>query len=215
MATKSLISVIIPNYNDSKYIGDAIKSVLNQDYSEIEVLVIDDGSTDNSLNIIHSFEDSRLKLVDRKKNMGTNYTVNEGIELAKGEYINILSANDYILPEFFQACMEQLNQHPKIGVCVCDTLRQDVTTHTNATNKFIHRAAKPIIIHVDELAKMYRNSFMKLSVGNTLIKTSEVHKYGKFNKNLYCSADWYSHQNSFYDRFDLCTKALNVWEKNF
>ncbi len=92
-----LVSVIIPCYNKSKWIRAAIDSCLNQTYPHIEIIVIDDGSTDNSLEIIKSYGD---KLIwENGRNRGANYARNRGFALSKGEYIQYLDADDYLLPE--------------------------------------------------------------------------------------------------------------------
>lgn len=89
-----LITVFMPVYNTEDFLKEAIESILAQSYSNFELLIIDDGSTDNSINIIESFKDKRIRLVKNKKNMGLPYTRNRGLELAKGEYIAIMDSDD-------------------------------------------------------------------------------------------------------------------------
>ncbi|HRP59105.1 MAG TPA: glycosyltransferase [Vicingus sp.] len=91
----SLVSIIIPCYNAEKYIAETIQSVINQTYKNWELIVVNDGSTDNSLDIIKEFVvyDSRISFID-KKNAGVSDTRNKGIEKAKGEYIAFLDADD-------------------------------------------------------------------------------------------------------------------------
>lgn len=98
MKTKPLISVIITNYNYGQYITKAIKSILNQTYRNIELIIINDGSTDNSDKIIKEliskYPGRNIHYVTRE-NKGVVYTRNEGMKLAKGEYISYLDADDY------------------------------------------------------------------------------------------------------------------------
>ncbi|MBW4557396.1 MAG: glycosyltransferase [Trichormus sp. ATA11-4-KO1] len=95
--TKKLVSVIIPCFNAEKWLAEAIDSCLKQTYSSIEIIVIDDGSTDNSLDILRRYGD---KIIWQSlPHQGGNYARNMGFELAKGEYIQYLDADDYILPE--------------------------------------------------------------------------------------------------------------------
>lgn len=92
-----VVSVIIPCFNAEKWVAEAIDSCLQQSYPEIEIIVIDDGSTDNSLEIIKSYGD---KLIwESGSNRGGNHARNRGFALSKGEYIQFLDADDYILPE--------------------------------------------------------------------------------------------------------------------
>ncbi|WP_066382735.1 MULTISPECIES: glycosyltransferase [unclassified Anabaena] len=91
------VSVIIPCFNAEKWLKEAINSCLEQTYSNLEIIVIDDGSTDNSLEIIKSYGD---KIIWRSlPHQGGNYARNRGFELSQGEYIQYLDADDYIWPE--------------------------------------------------------------------------------------------------------------------
>jgi glycosyltransferase involved in cell wall biosynthesis len=91
---KDLISVIIPNYNKSKWIGDCLNSVINQTYKNIEIIFIDDGSTDNSLKVAKSFKDNRITIIQNEYNSGVSYSRNVGIKNAKGEYVTTLDSDD-------------------------------------------------------------------------------------------------------------------------
>jgi len=92
-------SVIIPLYNKEKYINNTIESVLNQRFTNFEILVVNDGSTDNSLNHIKLFSDSRIKIFNQK-NQGVSVARNFGIEQSKGKYICFLDADDYWYSHF-------------------------------------------------------------------------------------------------------------------
>ena len=111
---KGLVSVIIPSYNHEKYIKDCIESVLNQTYKNIEVLVEDDCSSDNTQEIIKSIKDKRLKTIFSKKNKGTVRTINHLMSLCKGEYIAILGSDDYWYPEKLEKQIE-IFKDKKIG----------------------------------------------------------------------------------------------------
>lgn len=94
---KPLISIVIPAYNAAKYISDAIQSVLQQDYRPIEVIVVDDGSTDNTREIIESIAAPEVSYY-YKENGGASSARNYGIERANGEYIRFVDADDILLP---------------------------------------------------------------------------------------------------------------------
>jgi len=93
---EKLVSVIMPVYNCEKYVVDAINSVLKQTYSNLELIVIDDGSRDNTIKIIENLskQDSRIKLIKNEKNLGVSATRNKGITYAKGEWIAFLDSDD-------------------------------------------------------------------------------------------------------------------------
>ena len=90
-----LVSVIIPLYNADRYISEALQSVINQTYPEIEILVINDGSTDNSLEITRKFESDKVKVYSQS-NKGASAARNYGLKEAKGKYIQFLDADDYL-----------------------------------------------------------------------------------------------------------------------
>ena len=94
---KPLVSAIIPNYNYSRYIGEAVESALNQTYKNIEVIVVDDGSCDDSLKVLSAYVD-RIKVVSQK-NAGVAMARNNGVEVSTGEYVAFLDADDVWLPD--------------------------------------------------------------------------------------------------------------------
>jgi len=89
------VSVIIPVYNSEKYILECINSVINQTYKNLEIIIIDDKSTDNSVNIIKSIKDKRIKLIELEKNSGAAIARNKGIQASTGHYICFLDSDDY------------------------------------------------------------------------------------------------------------------------
>ena len=99
-----LVSVIMPAYNAEKYIGQAIESVQKQTYENWELLIIDDGSTDKTCELVNqkALEDSRICLHKNPENKGVSYTRNRGVQLAKGEWIAFLDSDDMWQPEKLQ-----------------------------------------------------------------------------------------------------------------
>lgn len=112
---KPLVSVVITSFNHEKYISDAIKSILQQDYENMEVIVVDDGSTDGSVEIIQKLSDSYGFNFIRKKNGGLVSTVNVGFALAKGEFIISHGSDDVSLPGRIRSQVAQLQQYPTAG----------------------------------------------------------------------------------------------------
>ena len=113
-SSNHLVTVLIPVFNGEKYLSQAIKGVLNQTYTDFEFLIVDDASTDNSKNIIKSYDDSRIKLVENGWNLGQTATLNKGIKLAKGKYIARLDQDDLSLPKRLEKQVEFLNSNPDI-----------------------------------------------------------------------------------------------------
>jgi glycosyltransferase involved in cell wall biosynthesis len=110
----SLVSILIPCYNAERWVGQAIQSALEQTWSEKEVIVVDDGSTDSSLAVIQSFGD-RIRW-ETGPNRGGNIARNRLLELARGEWLQYLDADDYLLPDKVAGQMEFLAVHPKTDV---------------------------------------------------------------------------------------------------
>ena len=110
------VTVLMPVYNGEKYLREAIESILNQTFKDFEFLIINDGSTDSSRDIVLSYNDSRIRLIDNEKNIGLTKSLNRGLELARGEYIARMDADDVSLPERLEKQVSYLEIHPKVGV---------------------------------------------------------------------------------------------------
>lgn len=111
------VSVVLPVYNAALYVKEAVQSVLNQTFQNFELLIYNDGSTDNSLEILQQFEDSRIRIVNYEKNIGLIQLLNNAFSEAKGEYIARMDADDVCLPDRFEKQVGFLDQHPNIGIC--------------------------------------------------------------------------------------------------
>ncbi len=111
------ISVVMSVYNGEKYLKEAIDSILSQTYADFEFIIIDDGSTDKSLEIISSYHDQRIVLVQNEINIGLTKSLNKGIRLAKGKYIARMDADDISLPLRFEKQVLFMQEHPDIDIC--------------------------------------------------------------------------------------------------
>jgi|TARA_B100000315_G_scaffold206903_1_gene201518 glycosyltransferase involved in cell wall biosynthesis len=109
----------MPVYNGAKYLNEAIESILNQTFENFEFLIIDDKSTDNSLEIIKSYDDPCIRLVENAENIGQSATLNKGIDLALGEYIARMDQDDVSLPERLEEQVNYFKQHTDI--CILGT----------------------------------------------------------------------------------------------
>ena len=113
---KPAISVIMSAYNGEKYIIESIESVLNQTFRDFEFIIINDGSTDKTLEIIKKYAriDKRIRLIDNGKNIGLIKSLNKGLEAAKGKYIARMDADDFSLPERFSIQYNLLEKNKDI-----------------------------------------------------------------------------------------------------
>lgn len=108
------ISVILPVYNMESFVGNAMDSILQQTFRDFELLVIDDGSTDNSLKIISSFKDERIRIIRNLQNKGNYASRNIGIQQTRGKYIAVMDADDIAFSDRLSAQYTYMEEHPEI-----------------------------------------------------------------------------------------------------
>lgn len=113
---KPLVSVIMPAYNGEKYIGAAIESILNQTYGNWELIIIEDKSTDNTLDVIQKYKDSRISLYLNPCNKGIAYSTNLGITQSKGKYIALLDDDDLATEHRLEWQTEFMEEHSEIDI---------------------------------------------------------------------------------------------------
>lgn len=119
MLNKNLISVILPAYNAEKYLRESIDSILKQTYKYFELIILNDGSTDSTENIILSYNDPRIIYVKNERNIKLIKTLNKGIDIAKGEYIARMDADDISLPTRLEEEFNMFRRDPKLGIVSC------------------------------------------------------------------------------------------------
>lgn len=114
-----LISVVMPVYNSAKYLPLAIESILNQTYTDFELIIIDDGSTDASREIIKKYaqQDRRIKTKRNPSNLGICLSLNYGLSLAKGKYIARMDSDDWSYPERLGEQLAFMKSHPQVVIC--------------------------------------------------------------------------------------------------
>lgn len=133
-----LISVIIPVYNVKEYLERCVKSVINQSYKEMEIVLVNDGSTDGSAEICDSLKgvDSRI-IVIHKKNGGLSDARNKGIDIAKGKYITFIDSDDYVTDDYIEYLYKMISEN-QAQISICGLLK---TSNENETR----RIQNPII----------------------------------------------------------------------
>ncbi|RLE46521.1 MAG: hypothetical protein DRJ31_09930, partial [Candidatus Methanomethylicota archaeon] len=128
-----LVSMIIPAYNEEKMIGQAIESTLNQTYPNIEVIVVDDGSRDNTAKIVSNFSDkypSRVKLIRHEKNFGKFKALNSGMKVAKGEFIYHMDADSRLAPDNVEKMISIFNDEKLGAIASIVAISNDKNTLT-------------------------------------------------------------------------------------
>lgn len=112
------VSVLLPVYNAESYVAEAVESVLNQSFSDFELIILDDGSTDSSSTIVAGLSDPRIKYV-RSTNVGLTKVLNKGLKMADGEYIARMDADDISDPARFGRQVDFLNRNPQVAAVGC------------------------------------------------------------------------------------------------
>ncbi|WP_235284146.1 glycosyltransferase [Methanosarcina sp. 1.H.A.2.2] len=115
---KDLVSVVMSAYNSEKFISDSISSILNQTYDDWELVIINDASSDNTLEIINQFseKDLRIKVIDNEKNIGLTISLNVGIKNSNGEFVARLDSDDLAEPSRLEKQINYLHNHPDVGL---------------------------------------------------------------------------------------------------
>ncbi len=111
-----VLSIGVPMYNCQRFIVESINSILNQSYHNFEIIITDDGSSDNSVKIVESFKDSRIRLIVDNENKGISFRINQQVNLARGEYFVRMDADDIMHPHRLKKQLNVLKNHPEIDV---------------------------------------------------------------------------------------------------
>ena len=115
MARGPKVTVLMSVYNGEKYLKEAIDSIFAQTFTDYEFLIINDGSTDRTQEILESYKDNRVRLF-QQNNMGLTRSLNRGVQLSRGEYVARMDADDIALPERLENQVAFLEKHPEVGV---------------------------------------------------------------------------------------------------
>ncbi|HEM3702781.1 TPA: glycosyltransferase family 2 protein [Streptococcus suis] len=116
----AIISVCVPVYNSSTYLKECIESIRNQTFEDLEIICVDDGSTDDSLEILKEFQrkDPRVQLIVQERNMGVGAARNRAIDLASGQYMSFIDSDDFIEPEMFEELYNKaIEKDAEIAIC--------------------------------------------------------------------------------------------------
>lgn len=167
------ISVILPVFNEEKYIKQAIESVLSQSLTDFELIVVNDGSTDNTLDIIKQFDDSRIKLINQS-NQGPGAARNNALKIASGDYLMFLDGDDFYCPDALKAAYGEITGH-SADISIYQIIKYDGGfSHndwfglTNFTQDFENTTFKPedckdflFDISVSAAQKIFRREFIE------------------------------------------------------
>jgi glycosyltransferase involved in cell wall biosynthesis len=177
------VSVIIPTYNRAHLLGRAIKSVLNQTYQDFEIIVVDDGSTDNTREIIKNFSENRIRYYCHKRNKGYPEALNTGLSLTRGKFIAFQDDDDEWFPEKLYRQMMIFNKaEQKIGVVYSGfwKIRNDKKIYVPSS----HVVQKEGNIHTELL----KGNF--IGMPTSIVRRECFDKVGMFDTAISCLQDW-------------------------
>lgn len=159
-----LVSIIVPVYNTEKYLNKCLNSILTQTYKNIEVILINDGSTDNSLKVCKEYEkkDKRIKLIN-KENEGLSATRNLGILTAKGKYIGFIDSDDFIEEDMFKNLYEDMINNNS-DISICEMTNSEKYLKENKTTKV------EVLNNKEAIFKLLYDNEINNYAGNKLIK---------------------------------------------
>ncbi|MDY7012475.1 MAG: glycosyltransferase [Cyanobacteriota bacterium] len=176
-----LISVLIPVYNGEKTIRETIQSILDQTFQDFEIIAIDDGSTDSTVEIINQFQDDRIKVFSFA-NSGPNASRNRSLDRATGEYVSFIDADDLWTPNKLESQLKALQDFPKAAVAY------SWTDHIDRNGQFLYPGPHYSFTG-DVFAKLLLADFIN-SGSNPLIRKSAFVKAGRFDEPLEGGQDW-------------------------
>jgi glycosyltransferase involved in cell wall biosynthesis len=179
------ISIIIPAYNTGQYLADSITSVLKQSFDSWELIVVDDGSTDNTAEIANNYlKDQRITLI-RQLNKGVSAARNAGIKIAKAKFITFLDADDYYLPHNLQEKYNVLVKNSSVDFVYCDVMQCDEKLNDIKIEKGVE---------TDNLFKkvlLWQVETIPTLPSNIMIKTALMKEHYLFDERLSNCADRY------------------------
>jgi glycosyltransferase involved in cell wall biosynthesis len=168
------ITVFMACYNAQDFVSEAISSVLNQTFTNFELLIVNDGSTDDSVKIINSFNDDRIKLIHNQTNQGLVYTRNTALTHANGKYIAVLDSDDIAYPNRLKLQYDYLESNPTVALC---------GGHAAIIDSDGIETGEKLIVLCDEnlnMQMMFGNPFVNSSTMFRAIVLRELNGYNKY-----------------------------------
>lgn len=205
-----MISVIIPIYNVENYLDKCLESIINQTYKKIEIILVNDGSTDDSLRICEKYSkiDKRITIIDQK-NAGVSNARNTGIKKANGDYIIFIDPDDYININMLQILYDNINIVDDIDISICAFEKVYFYEKNNSIN-IVGKNEKNFLDKTTLLKWMTKNEYFQGFVWNKLYKKSIINKHKiLFNEDISVCEDFLF--NSEY--IDKINKGIYTQEK--
>lgn len=169
----SLISVIVPVYNVEKYVEKCVRSIINQTYTKLEIILVDDGSTDASGNICDNIAkcEKRVKVI-HKENGGLSDARNKGLEVAKGDFVSFIDSDDYISKEMIETLAYNIEQYnADISVCAYDMIYENkniIIANKNMLQEYTAEQAIEVLFDKNDIGVIAWNKLYKIELFNNV-----------------------------------------------
>lgn len=188
------LSIVVINYNYAKYLPYCIDSILSQSYRDYELIIVDDGSQDESPHIIKSYQDPRIKTVFCSQNQGIAKAVQEGFKVASGEFVQTFASDDIYKPEFLSKAMSHLEKNPHLNMLCTDFAYINDKNEVFEEKKLLDRNS-PAVFSADEMIAVYRTSQFWVPGSSIVFRLRKILKnYGWYDSKLENISDWFLYQ---------------------
>ena len=192
MITPGLVSVILPNRNHAHYLSTSLDALLAQTWTNLEILIVDDASSDNSRDVIQSYaaRDPRVRPFFLSENLGVNRAV-EFLRLhIRGEFLCTAAADDFVAPTFFEASVAQLMRYPAAGLCFSDP--SEYYEKESRTLRFpLYLSDKPAHYNSALLRQLFARNHFHISSNTVLYRTAAFDAAGGYIDKLGWLSDWF------------------------
>lgn len=189
---RSTLSVILPNFNHGRLLGRAVKAFLAQEKVPDEIIIVDDGSTDDSRRILAEIESrsSAVRVLLNDTNKGVIYSLNRGLEASSGSFVHLAAADDWVLPGFFTAALHLLESYPKAALACGEVdLISDKPGAKTARRPIIRPSRRAAYLSPQEVAALLRKSDNWIFTGAAVLKREKVFEAGGLLPDLGSFAD--------------------------
>jgi glycosyltransferase involved in cell wall biosynthesis len=206
------VSIVLPNYNYAHYLDQRIQSLLNQTFTDFELVVVDDGSTDDSLEVIGRYtEDPRVRTMLFEQNSGSAYPRwNDGACVCRGDYLMFAGADDSCEPTFLERMVPLLDAHPRVGLAYSQVWITDADGRRLYTKQYWNRpdhwAADYVNDGIDECRQYLCLHCTIPTASSLLMRRSIFEEVGPFDVSLRLAADWMLYAK-FLQRCDIAYVA--------
>lgn len=202
-----MISIVIPLYNKAANIKKTIESILAQDYQDYEVIIVNDGSTDNSVEVINnSFHDDRITII-HQENKGASAARNRGVEASRFTYLSFIDADDEWESEYLSKIVESINFFPKAEMfCTAGILKSE-------KGEVKYRAKKGLIDAI-KIVDFFKNPYFYTNTSSVVVTKSVFEAAGKFPENLKSNEDVAClHRMALLTNVVYCGKPLSIYNR--